>query len=77
MRVSAVAKTIVAAVGAGVTAATVAMGDDVISSTEAINVVLAVLTALGVYVVPNGEKKAESPSELDFSRWQYDAPPPS
>jgi|GEM_PF-3505606 len=53
MRVSAVAKTIVAAIGAGITAATVAMGDDTISSTEAITVALAVLTALGVYVVPN------------------------
>ena len=53
MRVSAVAKTIVAAVGAGVTAVTVAVGDDILTTTEAINVALAVLTALGVYVVPN------------------------
>ncbi|CAM3460833.1 hypothetical protein [Stackebrandtia soli] len=53
MKVSKVAKAVVAALGAAVTALTVAMGDDTISATEGITVALAVLTALGVYAVPN------------------------
>lgn len=60
MQVSKVAKTIVAAVGAAVSALTVAMGDNTISATEGITVALAVLTALGVYVVPNGGKDSSS-----------------
>ncbi|MGH8877443.1 MAG: hypothetical protein ACRD0P_08900 [Stackebrandtia sp.] len=53
MEVSKVAKTIVAAVGAAISALTIAMGDDTITATEAITAGLALLTALGVYVVPN------------------------
>ncbi|MEO3929960.1 hypothetical protein ABGB07_39835 [Micromonosporaceae bacterium B7E4] len=53
MKVSKYAKTIVAAVVAGGTALTVAMGDDTLSTTEAVTIALAVLGALGVYVVPN------------------------
>ncbi|MGK5737287.1 hypothetical protein [Micromonospora sp. URMC 103] len=53
MRVAKYAKTIVASVVAGGTALTVAMGDDVLTATEGITVALAVLGALGVYVVPN------------------------
>ncbi len=53
MRIARYAKTIVAAVVAGGVALTVAMGDDVLTATEGITVALAVLGALGVYVVPN------------------------
>ncbi|MEV2236712.1 hypothetical protein [Micromonospora sp. NPDC049891] len=53
MKVGRYAKTIVAAVVAGATALTVAMGDDVLTTTEGITVALAVLGAFGVYVVPN------------------------
>lgn len=56
MKVARYAKTIVAAVVAGATALTVAMGDDVITATEGITVALAVLGALGVYVVPNAQE---------------------
>jgi hypothetical protein len=53
MKVSKVAKTIVAAAGAAVTALTAAMSDGTVSTSEAIMVALAVLTAFGIYVVPN------------------------
>jgi len=58
MNVAKYAKTIVAAVVAGGVALTVAMGDDVLTATEGITVALAVLGALGVYVVPNAAKDA-------------------
>lgn len=47
------AKLIVAAIGAGAQALAVALGDDVLGSTEVVTVALAILTALGVYQVPN------------------------
>jgi hypothetical protein len=53
MNVGRYAKFIVAAVFAGVQALNVAIGDDLFDSTEAVTVVLAVLTALGVYGVKN------------------------
>lgn len=53
MKVAKYAKTIVAATVAGSTALAVAMGDDTLSTTEGVAVALAVLGALGVYVVPN------------------------
>ncbi|MFG1847763.1 hypothetical protein [Micromonospora carbonacea] len=55
MKIGRYAKTIVAAVVAGGVALTVAMGDDVLTATEGITVALAVLGALGVYVVPNAK----------------------
>ncbi|WFF07264.1 hypothetical protein O7622_01285 [Micromonospora sp. WMMD1076] len=55
MRIGRFAKTIVAGVVAGGVALTVAMGDDVLTATEGITVALAVLGALGVYVVPNAK----------------------
>ncbi|MEW2442773.1 hypothetical protein [Micromonospora marina] len=55
MKIASYAKTIVAAVVAGGVALTVAMGDDVLTATEGITVALAVLGALGVYVVPNAK----------------------
>lgn len=53
MKISPYAKTIVASIAAGATALTVAFGDDTLTPTEAVTVALAVLAALGVYVVPN------------------------
>ena len=55
MNLAAYSKAIVAVFGALV----VALGDSVIDLNDAITVVLALLTALGVYAVPN--KSAESP----------------
>lgn len=53
MRVSPVAKTIVAVLFAVVNAIVVATGNDFLDTTEIVTVVLSGLTALGVYVVPN------------------------
>lgn len=53
MKVSSVAKTIVAAVAAGVAAVVAATTDGTVTTNEMILVGLAVLTALGVYTVPN------------------------
>ncbi|MET7867993.1 hypothetical protein [Micromonospora taraxaci] len=55
MRVTQYAKTIVAGVVAGGTALTVALGDDVLTTTEGITVALAILGAFGVYVIPNAK----------------------
>ncbi|MFF0469321.1 hypothetical protein ACFYPX_18055 [Micromonospora zamorensis] len=57
MKIGKYAKTIVAAVVAGATALTVAMGDDTLTATEGITVALAILGALGVYVVPNAKDR--------------------
>lgn len=56
MKVGKYAKFITSAVIAGATALTVALGDDTITATEGITVALAVLGALGVYVVPNAKE---------------------
>lgn len=48
-----VAKAVVAAVLAGATSLNVALGDNGFDTTDGVTVVLAVLTALGVYAVPN------------------------
>lgn len=50
-----VAKTIVAAILAGAGSLNVALSDNGFSSTDGVTVALAVLTVLGVYVVPNKE----------------------
>lgn len=55
MKVSARAKFLVAAAGAGVAAVQLAVADGGFSATDGVTVVLAVLTALGVYAVPNKE----------------------
>lgn len=52
-KVGSVAKTIVAGVLAAAVAVTTAVGDDVLEPTEIVTIALAVLTAFGVYVVPN------------------------
>lgn len=56
MKIGSFAKSIVAALFAAVTVASSAITDDVYTSTEVINTVLAVLTAVGVFVVPNAKK---------------------
>jgi hypothetical protein len=53
MRVSAVAKFIIAALAVLADGIKVAVTDGAITSTEAVEIALAVLVALGVYIVPN------------------------
>jgi hypothetical protein len=56
MKIGKMAKSVVAALFAAVTVAYSAVSDDVYTSTEVINTVLAVLTALGVWAVPNADQ---------------------
>lgn len=55
MKVGTVAKSIVAGTLALAEMVNLAMGDDTLTTSEMITAVLAVLTVLGVYVVPNGK----------------------
>lgn len=50
------AKTIIAAAVAAASVVSVAVGDDILTPTELVNVALAVLGAFGVYVIPNADK---------------------
>lgn len=59
MKVGKAAKTIVAGLFAAVTVAYSAVSDDMYTSTEIVNTVLAVLTAIGVYFVPNAEQSEQ------------------
>lgn len=71
MKITRYAKFIVAALGAAASALTVALGDDVLTSTEAITVAVAILTALSVVVVPNSAPKdvpASSARRLEGDR---------
>ncbi|TMR97519.1 hypothetical protein [Nonomuraea basaltis] len=65
MKISRYAKTIVAALFAAIVAVNGAVSDDVFTATEIVNAVLAVLTALGVYAVPNAEQS--KPQRIDDS----------
>lgn len=56
MRIGKVAKTVVSGLFAAVTVAYSAVSDDVYTSTEIVNTVLAVLATIGVYAVPNAEQ---------------------
>lgn len=56
MKVGVVAKTIVAGVLALAQGLNLAVGDNTLTTSEMITSVLAVLTVLGVYVVPNGKQ---------------------
>jgi hypothetical protein len=56
MKVPEYAKTVVAAVVAGGTAVGAAITDSTITGNEWVAIGLAVLTALGVYAVPNASK---------------------
>jgi hypothetical protein len=56
MNVGKIAKTVVAALFAAVTVIYSAVSDDVYTTTEIVNTVLAVLTALGVWAVPNAKQ---------------------
>jgi hypothetical protein len=61
MKIPEYAKTVVAAVVAGGTVLASALTDNSISGTEWVGIGLAVLTALGVYVVPNAPKSDRRP----------------
>ncbi|MGW0580482.1 hypothetical protein ACWD25_32010 [Streptomyces sp. NPDC002920] len=65
MKISSIAKSIVAGLAAGATAAVTAVQDNVISTGETVTIVLAVLGAWGItYAVPNRPKTtAASPVE--------------
>jgi hypothetical protein len=57
MRISSIAKSIVAGVAAGATAAITAVQDNVITTGEGVTIALAVLGAWGItYAVPNRPK---------------------
>ncbi len=56
MKLGKYAKTVVAVLFAAVVVAKSAITDDVYTSSEVIETVLAVLTALGVWAVPNAAK---------------------
>ncbi len=59
------AKTIVAALFAAVVVAKSAITDGVYSPSEAIETVIAVLTVLGVYAVPNAKKSDDQRGSLE------------
>lgn len=60
MKISAMAKAIVAGLAAGATAAVTAVQDQVVTSGETVTIVLAVLGALGItYAVPNRPAEPE------------------
>ncbi|MFF7949434.1 hypothetical protein [Streptomyces griseorubiginosus] len=57
MKISSIAKSIVAGVAAGATAAVTAVQDQVLTTGEGVTIVLAVLGAWGItYAVPNKPK---------------------
>lgn len=58
MKIGKIAKTIVAAVFAAAGIAVAAVSDDMYTSTEAVNTVLAVLGVFGVWSVPNAKPEA-------------------
>jgi hypothetical protein len=61
MRVSAVAKTIVALVGSAVAVLTPLVGDGLITTADGVQIAIAVLTALGVFAVPNAPQAPVAP----------------
>lgn len=60
MQIGKIAKTVVAGLFAAVGVAYAAVSDDVYSSAEIVNTVLAVLTVLGVWVTPNAKQSDNS-----------------
>ena len=53
MNIGAYAKSIVMIIAAGVAILVAALSDNVVSATEGVNVGIAIVTAVGVYLVPN------------------------
>lgn len=53
MRVSTYTKAIVAVIAAGIAVLIPTLGDNTVDATELVNVVIAIVTAVGVYIVPN------------------------
>lgn len=70
MKISAYAKTVVAALAAGAVAVNAAVSDGMISNSEWVTIGLAVLAALGVYALPNAAK-AVKPSNDQTDRSGY------
>lgn len=68
MRFSRYAKTAVAAVAAGAVALTSALTDSSVSPGEWVSIGLAVLGALGVYVIPNTPPIPSQPPAEDYRR---------
>lgn len=61
MKISSIAKSIVAGVAAGATAAVTAVQDSVLTTGEGVTIALAVLGAWGItYAVPNKPKGTEA-----------------
>ncbi|MFG3154217.1 hypothetical protein ACGF7W_19485 [Streptomyces sp. NPDC048219] len=61
MRISSIAKSIVAGVAAGATAAVTAVQDNQLTTGEGVTIVLAVLGAWGItWAVPNRSKQPEA-----------------
>ncbi|MGQ4358856.1 hypothetical protein [Streptomyces sp. SAS_272] len=57
MKISSIAKSIVAGIAAGTTAAVTAVQDQILTTGEGVTIVLAVLGAWGItYAVPNRQK---------------------
>lgn len=67
MKVSQYAKFIVSALVAGGIILKTAIGDDVISASEMVDIALALLGALGVYVLPNAPKTGDAPKAEDVA----------
>jgi hypothetical protein len=64
MRISSIAKSLVAGVAAGATAAVTAVQDGVVTTGDGVTIVLAVLGAWGItYVVPN-RQTSSTPRDL-------------
>jgi hypothetical protein len=61
MRVSAVAKTIVALVGSAIAVVAPLVGDGLLTTTDGVQIAVAVLTALGVFAVPNAPQAPVAP----------------
>lgn len=53
MNIGSYAKSIVMIIAAGVAILTAALSDNVVTATESVNIGIAVVTAVGVYLVPN------------------------
>ncbi|MFJ6561851.1 hypothetical protein ACIQMV_18720 [Streptomyces sp. NPDC091412] len=61
MKISSIAKSIVAGLAAGATAAVTAVQDGQVTATESITIALAVLGAWGItYAVPNKQPSADA-----------------
>lgn len=58
MNIGFYAKSIVMVIAAGIGILTAALSDGVVSATEFVNIAIAIVTAVGVYIIPNLEEGA-------------------